>query len=422
MRRVTVWLLAVLMAGAAPAAAGPTADLDPSFGGDGLVTAFTSGAVATAVAVDAEDRIVIAGYTIDDQVDLALARFLPTGELDDTFSGDGRVRWDLGQGEFAFDMVLDAAGRPVIAGKTSTGLDEAILVARLGTDGTPDATFGGGDGVATIDLGKPYQSAGAVALTPGGRIVTAGYVSVGTTSNMVVVRSKADGSPDLAFGRNGVRTLNLSDGAEQLTDVLVTPAGRVFAAGHAEVAAIPRFVAVKLTAGGDRDPTFSGDGVATVSLGPGADVANALTWLPTGKVVLAGRAANGGANDWGLIRLGPGGGLDPTFHHDGIRFISFPGQVDEAFALTPAGGGKVWVAGRAMASTDDLAVVRLRGGGGLDPAFSVDGRASVDGFGGADAARDLAVQPDGNVVLAGEAEATGTVRAAVARILSGAAA
>jgi uncharacterized delta-60 repeat protein len=274
-----------------------------------------------------------------------------------------------------------------------------------------------GDGIATVDLGKPFQSGGAVALTPGGRIVVAGYVSVGTTSNVALARLKADGTLDAAFGRKGARTLNLSDGAEQLTDVLVTDAGRIMAAGHAEVAAIPRFIALKLSASGDPDPSFSRDGIAAVSLGPGADVANALTRLPNGKVIVAGRSANGGANDWGVIRLGAGGRLDPTFHGDGIRFLSFPGPVDEAFAVAPAPGGDVWIAGRAQATTADLTLARVRAGGGLDPSFSTDGITSVDAFDGADAARDLVIQANGKVVIAGEAAAGGTVRAAVARIL-----
>ncbi len=58
MRRLlsTLLILAVVLLPGAPASARP-ALLDPRFGGDGIVTAFPNGGVATAVGIDAEGRI-----------------------------------------------------------------------------------------------------------------------------------------------------------------------------------------------------------------------------------------------------------------------------------------------------------------------------------------------------------------------------
>jgi len=47
---------------AGPAGATPGA-LDSSFSGNGIQTIFTGGATAQAVAIDAQDRILVAGYT-----------------------------------------------------------------------------------------------------------------------------------------------------------------------------------------------------------------------------------------------------------------------------------------------------------------------------------------------------------------------
>jgi uncharacterized delta-60 repeat protein len=418
MRRRFVILSCVLLASLAGAAnAGPAGDLDPTFSGDGLATTFTTGALATGVAIDAEGRIVVAGYTIDGAVDVAVARYLPDGTLDVSFSGDGRARIDLGGSEFAFDVVVDTEDRPVLAGKTSDGLHDDVLVMRLTDAGELDPAFASGTGWTTVSFGKPFQSAGGVALTPTGKIIVGGYTSVGTTSNTALARLRDDGSLDPTFGGDGRVVLDLSAGAEQATAVQVATSGRIFAAGHAEAGLVPRFVAVKLLASGRRDTGFGGDGVATANLGPGADVANALALTSNGKVVLAGRAADGGSQDWGVVRFDADGVLDARFHRDGIRLVAFPGPNDEAFAVVASDGG-LWIAGRARGTSDDLAVVRLRGGGGIDTAFSNDGLALVDAFGKADAARGLALDGDGRAVLAGEVTNGSTARFGVARLLT----
>ena len=255
-----------------------------------------------------------------------------------------------------------------------------------------------------------------MALTPGGRFVLGGYVAGSSSSNMFVLRSTADGSPDTSFGGDGAIVRNVSDGAEQVTDVLVASSGRIYAAGQAESVAVPRFAALKLLSSGAPDPSFSRDGVALVNVSEGGDVANAIARRPDGSVVLAGRAADGGDQNIAVVRLTASGALDQGFHLDGIRIVPSAGAQDEAFAVRAAGGG-LWIAGRIWGSGQDLTLLRLRAGGGNDRSFSGDGVARLDAFGGADAARALALA-DGAVVIAGEAERDGTVRMVAARVLA----
>ena len=62
------------------------------------------------------------------------------GDLDPTFSGDGRVVSDFGFDDRADGVAVQPDGAIVVAG-TSCGGD--FLVARYNPDGTPDATFDG---------------------------------------------------------------------------------------------------------------------------------------------------------------------------------------------------------------------------------------------------------------------------------------
>ena len=59
------------------------------FGGDGIVTAFPDGAIATAVGIDADRRIVAVGYTTGRHVDVVIARFKPDGTPDSSFGRTG---------------------------------------------------------------------------------------------------------------------------------------------------------------------------------------------------------------------------------------------------------------------------------------------------------------------------------------------
>lgn len=97
--------------------------LDSSFGGTGEVEVDAGGDndAATEIAVSADGRPLLAGSTegADGSSDFALLRFTPQGELDPSFSEDGRVTIDFGGGDRAEGMVLQGDGKIVLAGPAS---------------------------------------------------------------------------------------------------------------------------------------------------------------------------------------------------------------------------------------------------------------------------------------------------------------
>jgi len=120
-------------------------------------------------------------------------RRLPTGgDLDHTFSGDGKMvrSTSLGGGLSALH-VLDS-GRIVAAGttvKSQTG--DQFLVEKYKRDGTFDTSFGGGDGAAVTGFktgGESRDDFGLdMAVQSDGKIVVAGE-SIGTDKRFAVVR------------------------------------------------------------------------------------------------------------------------------------------------------------------------------------------------------------------------------------------
>ena len=144
-------LIVVVVASSAAAAPG---DLDPAFSGDGFtVTTFRdSYGVATSVAIQSDGRTVVAGgmhRNVSIEADFALARYALDGRLDRTFSGNGRARTDFG-GRFdeALGVAIQTDGKIVVVGRAT----DDIAVARYEVDGDLDASFSR-NGKRVIDLG-----------------------------------------------------------------------------------------------------------------------------------------------------------------------------------------------------------------------------------------------------------------------------
>lgn len=97
------------------------------------------------------------------------------GDLDPSFDGDGRVVTNVTGYENIAGMAVQPDGKIVTVGDGY--FDETsgdFVVVRHNPDGSPDTTFGGGDGIVTTDFDVNNDEARAVALQPDGKIVVVG--------------------------------------------------------------------------------------------------------------------------------------------------------------------------------------------------------------------------------------------------------
>jgi uncharacterized delta-60 repeat protein len=98
--------------------------------------------------------------------------------------------------------------------------------------------------------------------------------------------------------------------------------------------------------------------------------------------------------------------LDTTFSADGKNRTDFAGGTDEGFGLAIQANGRILVGGSASPpnrdSDFDFGLVRYRASGKLDLTFSGDGKQRIQfGSNHEDPAYDLALAPDGKIVMAG---------------------
>ena len=388
--------------------------LDATFGADGNSDGTPDGVVnldlgtssddAKAVAIQADGKIVVAGNSTPTggSSNVVLARLDKNGKLDATFGADGnadgtpdgvvQVSFGANTVDAVDAIAIQQDGKIIVAGDT-TGSDgsQNMMVARVKTDGSLDASFGAGnadgtpDGVVSLSLGAGNDEAKAVVIQANGKIVIAGNtVGADKTSNIAVARLNSDGSLDATFGAgnadgtpDGVVAVSLSNGDDKAKAVALQADGKILVGGVTVAADKSSNVAVaRLNSDGTVDTAFGAgsadgtpDGSVAVSFGAGDDKLKGLVLQADGKILLAGSntAADGSTNAV-VARLNSNGALDSSFGQDssdgtpdGVVSLSLGSGDDSAEAIVLQADGKILIAGDHVASdkSSNIFVARL---------------------------------------------------------------
>ena len=320
-------------------------ELDPSFGEGGWVdTALGSFEFPHAVAVQPDGGIVVAGEG-DCQYAMCfmLARYRPDGSLDPGFGEGGIVRSPFGlvQASHAFDVSIAPDGRIVAAGFVQKGGDAQdsshFAVARYLPDGRLDPSFSR-DGRATVDFGYGNDVAYAVAHQSRGRIVVAGQGTRNryrSEDDFAFARFTRNGRLDRSFSGDGRRTVNFGGRRFDAAYGLAVKGRSIVATGSSVVAPerAPSVAVARLTWGGGLARGF---GRRRARPSPGGGTGRAVLVQPDGRILVAGRAftdTSQDASDWALLRFGRGGRLDRSLGGDGIVVTDFGTGEDSARAL-----------------------------------------------------------------------------------------
>ncbi|MBE7495933.1 MAG: cadherin-like beta sandwich domain-containing protein [Verrucomicrobiaceae bacterium] len=156
---------------------------------------------------------------------------------------------------------------------------------------------------------------------------------------------------------------------------------------------------------GDRDFSFSTDGMTTTPVGASNDYGQAVAVQGDGKTVVAGFIDSAAVNDFALARYHADGTLDTSFGTGGKVTTDFAGSSDLGRAVAIQSDGRIVVAGQsynAAGTVRFFAVARYNTDGTLDTTFDGDGKLTTPvGAGGNDDGRAVVIQPDGKIVVAG---------------------
>jgi uncharacterized delta-60 repeat protein len=340
-----------------------TGALDPTFGAGGRVRTDFDGRFdqALAVAVQSDGRIVVAGSSSDaNGDDMAVARYHSDGTLDPNFDGDGRALVDFANAASATAVALQPDGKLVLAGWATHSVGAGCCVtdfalARLTSAGVPDTLFDGDGRVLTdfvpgVDNG--HDAAQALLVQTDGRIVAAGSGVAGATSvDFAVARYLADGSLDPTFSNDGLVTTDFVGYFDEIRDLAVDTGGRLVAAGQScefpgNSDEVCDFGLVRYSSDGTLDRRFGRQGRIRTDLG--GDVGEAISGVVVqtdGRIAAAGDTAGPGGSDVGLTRYRSDGRLDRSFGVKGVVITPVSPSTDEVGGLALQADGRLVVAG-----------------------------------------------------------------------------
>ncbi len=426
----------------------PGGQLDTSFDGDGIARIDLGGVNewATTLLIEPNGRIIVAGGA---EAAFAVARLLPSGQLDTGFSGDGLLVRQLNYSDTAYGLTRQSDGKILVVGTSlvtqaypQTNYDMSVM--RLTVHGGIDTTFGfSGITYANFVASNFSRDQGSgIAVQADGKILISGSAYGGFRQYTGVARFMADGTLDNSFGIEGrVRVsvgndvtggqvIPLADGGILVSNyrsVLALDSngnlnpdfgtggiawangtvggmarqsdGAILLAG-----AFQRGFAVKrLLADGTPDDSFSKDSVALLVMGLSLDVANHSALQSDGKIIVAGSNSQGFA----IARYLPNGTLDSSFSGDGLLELNFGDEFYDsaATAIAAQSDGRIIVTGWVREENNSfissrMVVARLNVDGSLDLSFAEDGFLLTDLPGYAQA-NTVLVQPNGKVVVAG---------------------
>lgn len=317
---------------ASPTGAAAQAQLDPSFGEDGVVHVdppLTSPYDSQYVSHMAAGRDG-SSYVIAQQLGcrdpkrlncftaLNLFRYTRDGAVDPAFGGPAGY-YEIPQANGGLDLLADSKGRPV----SVQDLDNRVILRRLTRAGRPDPSFGS-DGIVTLRC-RCASGLGAVA-GPGGTLTLVQFPDErGSVSRpLTLYRLQADGSLDPRFGRGGVAELAYH--AKALFPTRATSLdGALYFAGRACCHG-QTFFLTRVTATGRFDRRFTRTARRSLRAleAPDGDWSAVRTILvrPQGTIDLLGRTPDrkGGFE----MRLTPDGRPERSFGKGGIRTSRLP--------------------------------------------------------------------------------------------------
>jgi uncharacterized delta-60 repeat protein len=332
------------------------------------------------------------------------------GDLDPAFGHDGKVTTNFispPQEEVAFAVTVGAGGKTVAAGTTNGCCNAGngrFAISRYNVDGSLDTSFGG-DGRVTTNFSKGDDNAASVVVQSDGNIVAGGGTG-GDNGKFALARYNVDGSLDTSFGGDGRVTTNFTPYGEA-ANVALQPDGKIVAAGEAGGGGPNPMIAVaRYNADGTLDRTFGSGGRVTTDLTRYEDSGWALVIQPDGKIVVVGQAGFRGFDKnakLALVRYDADGSLDTTFGNQGIVETDLTKFVELAYAVALQSDGEIVVAGVAGGGGDRqrMAVARYESDGSLDTGFGDEGWTSLDVTPQEDEARGVVIQSDGKIVIGG---------------------
>lgn len=366
-----------------------------------------------AIATHSDGRVLVASYNTVES--FSLVRYLSDGTPDLSFgnSGIAKLRYATNDNASPFAIKVLSDNTILVAGTSwnqATGSYDMALL-KLTENGNPITTFGpNGNGWVLTPVGTSTDVARSIAVQADGKIVLAGYGNMGANSNdFAVARYSSNGILETGIGAfgggTGVVTTHIN-ADDRGFSVAIQTDGKIVVGGTSNYFVTgSNFAIVRYNTDGTLDAAsgnFGTGGIVDLDLANGGagstDEGYSLALQTDGKIVVAGRsqAVSAANNDVATIRLTTTGALDVNFNPTGA-IVGRPGGFtaagialvnnhtstntnDAARSVALQSNGKIVVGGDSDGTTPSYALllVRYNSDGTLDNTF--DGSSNGNGI------------------------------------------
>jgi uncharacterized delta-60 repeat protein len=379
------------------------------------------------VQIQPHDQAIVA-VAVEGTPDLAFRRAAPAtvarydsqGSVDSAYGVSGLATLPAGMHYpyYGKSLAIQPDGKAVVAGRAQPG---NLAVARLDLDGSLDASFGNG---GSVTAGIPF-AVGGIGLQSSGKVVVAGVNisrSPYRTGPAFAARFTATGALDSGSGgfgqfvgggeeRAGYTVTSFGSGGEYYYhDLAVQTDDKIVAIGYFRDSNGARLLVARYTADGVLDNTFNTVGYILLPRGTGSSIA----LQSDGKIVVAGSTAADTLGDMFVARVNVNGTLDTTFGGgDGYAILDIDGTasqtVERASDVAIQPDGKIVVVGEVGDFEPDVSapvrvlVARINVDGSSDLSFGGTGF-KQGGIGTAEylfKGHAVALQSDGTIIVAG---------------------
>lgn len=319
--------------------------------------------------------------------------------LDTAFGVDGRVAVELGAGNSGHAVVVQPDGRIVVAGSTVVGTTRHFSLVRLNRDGSLDTTFNG-EGAVITPVTSGDSEALALGLLADGRLIAAGYGFNGVDRDFALVCYFADGSLDRSFGENGMVIDRIGNDHEEITALLIDSHGMINAAGSVAGTTGRVLAVARYYPDGTPDGAFGEDGVSLIGIGVDAN-AEGLVEGVDGGLIVSGSCEADGLTTLMLVGVTANGDIDPGFGSNGVAIAGKSLTVSEGYKTAVDDQGRLYLAGSiGEMGQRDAALFRFTSNGEPDLAFGDQGAVVTSVSEDDDVLYDVSVGP-GGVVASG---------------------
>jgi uncharacterized delta-60 repeat protein len=237
-----------------------------------------------------------------------------------------------------------------------------------------------------------------------GKIIVVGSERVGSSDDFAIVRYLPEGEVDTTFGTQGKTTTDFFGQRDRAFAVAIQPDNRIVVVGDAFVNGNSDFAVARYDANGVLDTSFGGAGTGKVAtdIAEHVDIGKNVVIESNGTILVTGPITMGTSPELahtGLARYSNAGVLDSSLGTHGT--LSIPNmQLADDLALQP--DGKILVAGNVAVTGNTLfGVMRLGTNGFPDLDYGFAGLATAGHTALTDFSRDVTLDAQGRVLVSG---------------------